>query len=266
MITLRAFPVALFAAASAQWSDMLRDYVLRGIGGADQPYGVDDIARSVHALDVVRATVLGASTRGTTADRIDLDLTPGEVTAGDFAVLQGALDHARKLAIAGLTLALPSLPEVVALRDWMCEEVMGQSAGAPPSPWEFTAVVDAPLEGDLAAWDHSIAPPQDESWLVGDDRNRIIAASSAALALLGWAESDLVGQRLLAVIPEHLREQHVVGFTRSAVSGDYRLLGQPLPLPALARDGREIPITLTLTRHLAARGRAVFLARLDPVG
>lgn len=264
VIILRGFPVTLFEASSQQWSDVLRDYLLRGIGGADQPYGPDDIARSVRALDQVRTCVAFAADREPDADPLDVLIELQELTSGDFAVLQGALDHGRQLAIAGETLTLPSLPEVVALRNWLCEEIMDQGAGAEATPWRFTEVVLDDGGVALAEWDPSLAPPDDEPWLIGDDHNRIIGASSAAVSLLGWGPGELVGQRLLAVIPDRLREQHVAGFTRGVVNGDHRLLGQPLQLPALRKDGTEIAITLTLSRHSAKRARAVFLARMDP--
>ncbi len=259
VVTLRGFPHALFAASSQQWSDVLRDYLLRGIGGADQPYGADDVARSVRALDVVR---LAVEAPGDAAPDVVVRLR--DASAGEFAVLQGALDDARRLAIAGETLALPSLPEVVALRDWICEEVMAQAAGGVPTPWTFVSRVDTPIEADLAVWDAAIEPPGTEPWLIGDDHNRIVAASVAASELLGWAPGELIGQRLLAVIPDHLRERHVAGFTRGVVNGEHQLLGAPLALPALHSDGHELPITLTLTRHPARFGRVVFLARMDP--
>ncbi|HVF18690.1 MAG TPA: PAS domain S-box protein [Mycobacteriales bacterium] len=264
MIILRGFPVALFEASSQQWSDVLRDYLLRGIGGADQPYGPDDIARSVRALDQVRTCAAFAVDREPDTDPLDVLIELQELTAGDFAVLQGALDHGRQLAIAGKTLTLPALPEVVALRDWMCEEILAQAAGGEATPWRFTEVVldDGGLA--LAEWDVSLAPPDDEPWIIGDDHNRIIGVSSSAESILGWEPGELVGQRLLAVIPDRLREQHVAGFTRGVVNGEHRLLGQPLQLPALRKDGSEIPITLTLTRHAAKRARSVFIARLDP--
>jgi PAS domain S-box-containing protein len=113
-----------------------------------------------------------------------------------------------------------------------------------------------------AELDDGIVPSTDVAWIVGDEHNRIVAASPAAYALLGWSDGELVGQRLLVVIPPHLRERHVAGFTRSVVTGDQRLLGVPLELPALARDGREIPIVLTLTRHASGAGN-VYLGTLQ---
>ncbi len=263
-IDLRQLPLVLFRASSQQWGDLLRDYLLRGFGGGAQPYSADDIARSVAALDLLRHFVVEAAARAPDADRLDVELRLGDLTAGDFAVLQGTLDHARQLAIAGEMLSLPPLPEVVALRNWFCDEIVAQSAGAVPTPWQFIDRMDSPVEIELAEWDHAQSPPDDECWLVADDHNRIVVASDGAQVLLGWS-GMLVGQRLLAVIPERLREAHVAGFTHSVVTGDDRHLGVPLALPALRRDGSEIPITLTLSRHAAKRGRSVYLGRLTLV-
>ena len=139
-----------------------------------------------------------------------------------------------------------------------------QAAGGAPKPWTLQTNADDAVDAEVADWDASILPPSAEAWLVGDDHNRIVAASPTAMTLLGWSSEDLVGQRLLVVIPHHLREAHIASFTRSAVSGEAPLLGRPLPLAALTQGGQHIPITLTLTRHSARRGRCVYLARLEP--
>jgi PAS domain S-box-containing protein len=264
-LTLESFPVTLFAAADEQWAGMLREYELRSFGTAQQTYGADDIAQAARALRTVNAALVAhARPAGLAAlpDRVRLPLTVGGRSPGDFATLQAVLEDARRLAVAGQLLVLPTLPEVAALRDWLCEEVAAQLAGAPPTPWEFEAALRVKRPVGPAELDDGIVPSTDVAWIVGDEHNRIVAASPAAYALLGWSDGELVGQRLLVVIPPHLRERHVAGFTRSVVTGDERLLGVPLELPALARDGREIPIVLTLTRHASGAGN-VYLGTLQ---
>lgn len=262
---LVSFPPLLFAAAVEQWAGLLREYALRGFGAAEQPYSSDDVAAAARALDLVASAVdelAGSIDLADLPDRVDLPITIEAGTVGEFATLQAVLEDARRLAASGQLLVLPTLPEIAALRDWICEQVGAEVAGAAPVPWEFVA---APSDdgGDVALeWDPGIQPPPGIAWLVGDDRNRIAAASPAALAFLGWGD-ELVGQRLLVVIPPEFRERHVAAFTRSVVRGDEKLLGLPLPLHALTRDGREVPITLTLTRHPARRGRTVYLATLE---
>ena len=257
-LRLLGLPVALFTAATQQWSDMLREYALRTVSGPVQPYTLDDVAAAGNALAAVTEALdeLGDPE----AEHVDVAFTYEH--ADDFAVLQAVLDDARHLIASHDLLVLPSLPEVLALRNWLCDQVVEQSAGAEPTRWQLRAVSD-PADTAAAEWDRSLAPSPGSAWLVSDDRNRIVAASPAALDLLGWPEDELVGQRLLAVIPQRLRERHVAGYTRSAVNGDGDLLGTPLALPALTRGGGEIPVTLTLTRHAARAGRHVYLGQFS---
>jgi PAS domain S-box-containing protein len=260
-VRLVGLPVGMFEAAAEQWEGMLREYTLRGMGGEQQPYSAREITQAGSALGIVTEAVLAAD-----PSVGDITISLSEHTAADLSLLQGILDDARHLALAGELLILPSLPEIVALRDWICGETTEQVAGAAPTPWSLEVNTDDPADTAAPEWDESLVPPADRAWLVGDDRNRIVAASPAALQLLGWTDEDLVGQRLLVVIPHSLREAHIAGFTRSVVSGGGDLLGRPLSLPALSRDGTEIPIVLTLTRHSARAGRHVYLAQLNPAG
>lgn len=255
-VQLVGLPVRMLAAASEQWEGMLREYALRGLGGQAQPYTQDEVAQAGQAVARVLAAAEGA--RGVA----DVTVLLSDRMTRDVSMLQGVLDDALHLIAAGELLVFPSLPEVVALRNWICDEVTGQAAGADPLPWQLTTAAQQPTM-DVPQWDSALLPADGSAWLLGDDCNRIVDASPAALDLLDWSAADLVGQRLLVVIPHELREAHIAGFTHSVVSGGGDLLGQPLQLPALRRDGTQIPIALTLTRHAARRGRHVYLARID---
>lgn len=256
---LIGLPVRMFEAATEQWDGMLREYALRGLGGPEQPYSQDEIAQ---AGEAIAAIAFAARSAGTALADVTVPLAPDTVSG--LSMLQGVLDDVRRLIDTQDLLVLPPLPEIIALRNWICDQVREQAVGAEPSPWRLESTADDPADTVAAQWDESLVPPGDTAWLIGDDHNRIVAASTGALALLGWSAEDLVGQRLLVVIPHALREAHIAGFTRSVATGGGDLLGQPLLLPALHRDGRQIPITLTLTRHAARAGRQVYLALLDP--
>ena len=254
-VLLEQFPSLLFTAAQEQWESLLREYSLRGIGGTQQSFDHAEINTGRAALNVVADAVLdqaGASTLSLTVDQ-----------PGDFAVLQAVLHDARRLSMSGELLSVPTLPELAALRNWLCEEVPNQAAGARPTPWVAGLIHDDPDGPPAPEWDPAIVPAQDVAWVLGDDHNRIVAASDAARDLLGWT-AELTGQRLLAIIPPEMREAHIAGFIRSVVSGVAPLLGTPLPLPALRADGTQVPIWLTLTRHGARRGRHVYLGLLQP--
>lgn len=266
-VVLAGLPVELFWTLAEHSEALLREYALRGFGDSAQPYDSDAIARAGNAMAVLSGCVSTAvSTAGSTAaqsaERVDARLELSLVSASDFGLLQGVLDDAAVLAAAGELLAFPPLPEIRALRDWLCEEAVSQSAGAPGRRWELP-LESAPLvQTPLAEWRELGSLPVDGSWVVGDDQNRIIGAGDLVLSMLGWTRDDLVGQRIIAIIPPRFREQHLVGFTRGLLSGENALLGQRLPLHALHRDGHEVPVILVLTKHPTHTGRTVYLAEL----
>jgi PAS domain-containing protein len=251
-VRLDGFPVDLFAAFDEATEGLLREYMLIALAGG-QPFTTTDIAGARQAKQVVTTAV------GQSKGRISLQLRVTAAEAAAFPVLQAVLDHVNRLARDEKLLALPALPEIAAFRNWMCDQVVNQTDGAAPTGWELPVAMEEPGVAP-ASWSGMSSLPDDEAWLVGDDANRIVGASKAALALLGW--QHLVGERIIAVIPHEFREQHIAAFTRGVNRDEHRLLGKPLPLAALASDGRTIPITLTLTRHAADADRAVYLAKL----
>jgi PAS domain S-box-containing protein len=56
----------------------------------------------------------------------------------------------------------------------------------------------------------------------------------------GWREIDLVGRSLTVTIPENLRPAHHLGFSRFLTTAKATLLGQPLRLKIVTRDGSEV--------------------------
>lgn len=260
---LLGVPPVLFGAWEQYSDSLLREYVLAEVAGL--PYGMADVAQARQAQQAVATAVYAADDFSTDPDRVvDVEVPlPSNVVPQDFSLLQGILDHANALSRAGEFLTMPVLPELAALRNWLCDEAVGQAAGAAPTRWRFDAPVlldDTPI----AQWPGLANLPAEGSWLVGDDHNRIVEASGPALALLEWPRDELVGQRIIAVIPPALRNAHVAAFTNATVQGEHRLLEQPLQLDAWTHGGRIVPITLTLQHHAAAAGRSVYVGWLSP--
>ncbi len=250
----------LFHAWELHSDNLLREYAL--VTGPDYPYSHADVVMAKQARDALSAHVAGAE-QDAAADARSVDVRiAGDLLPGHFSTLQAVLDHGNNEAARGSFLSMPGLPEIVALRNWLCDEAVGQAAGRQPREWNSGAVntSDAPP----AQWPGIEQLPTGRSWLVGDDHNRIIAASAPALALLGWADTQLVGERILAVIPPPLREAHVAAFTHATITDEYRLLGADLPVHAWTRSGATVPITLRLEKHNARGGRSVFVAWLEP--
>ena len=100
--------------------------------------------------------------------------------------------------------------------------------------------------------------------MAADDANRILAASPAALRLLGWTLDELVGRRIVSVIPQRFREAHIAAFTLHLLTDSTTILDRTVAVPALHRDGSEVPIDLVVRRETAGGGRAVFVATMHP--
>lgn len=262
-VRLLGVPPVLFMAWEQYIDSLLREYVLADVAGL--PYGMGDVAKARQAQRVVASAVYAADTQSMDADRlIDVEVAlPSTVAPQDFSLLQAILDHGNALSRAGEFLTMPVLPELGALRNWLCEEAVSQAAGGAPTRWTFdrTLLLD---DTPIAQWPGLAELPSDGSWLVGDDHNRIIEASRPALELLEWPREELVGQRIISVIPPALRNAHVAAFANATVTGEHRLLDRPLQLDAWTHGGRTVPITLTLHHHSAAAGRSVYVGWLTP--
>lgn len=76
----------------------------------------------------------------------------------------------------------------------------------------------------------------------------------------GWTAAELVGKPLTTIIPPALRESHLVGFSRFLVTEKPTLLGRPLRLPILCRDGSERSAEHTILAE--KRGKTWRLAAL----
>jgi PAS domain S-box-containing protein len=184
---------------------------------------------------------------------------------------------AERLARDGRLLASPALPEIVAVRDWTCQEVIAQLAGSPPRPWPGTAQAHFEID-DRGAGEHRPArrrPTREQlesvaeetrGVVAADEANRIVAVSRPLADALGWDPAELVGRRVVTIVPHALREAHVAAFTRHLSTGEAHILGVPLRLPALRADGTEVLCDVLLERVAAGTdGAALFLGWIEPV-
>lgn len=78
-----------------------------------------------------------------------------------------------------------------------------------------------------------------------DDTGAITFATPAAQRVLGWGP-ELVGEPLVTIIPERLRARHLEGFARYSQTGQSRLMGHTVRVPARRKDGSERELDLTI--------------------
>jgi PAS domain S-box-containing protein len=82
--------------------------------------------------------------------------------------------------------------------------------------------------------------------VVADSTHRIVYINPAAEQLLEWPAQELVGLPLTSFIPPRLHLAHREGFKRFLATHRGRIIGRPVRVPALRRDGNEIDIELNL--------------------
>jgi PAS domain-containing protein len=195
------------------------------------------------------------------AERVVLDL-PQEAAA-DFDVLDEMLQIAVHMAEQGRLLSPPTQPEIGELRRWFCAQVREQAAGGTPDAWIAPIGNPPPPDPRTFHWDPASVTTSTRALVAADDTDRIVAVSPAALSLLGYARpQDLVGSRLICIIPTRYHQAHIAGLTLHLASGRGPLLGNRVAVPVLRADRTEQVIDLEIeSRHLPD-GRAVFVAEL----
>lgn len=262
VVHLRGLPVGLALAWQQHADTLLREHLLtrwESPPGAG-PYSADGAAAG-DAFAVLAAALEHLRPASSLPPYVDVSMSLPRAAVRQFDALDALLDHVLGLSEQGLTLAPPTQPEIRLLRRWICEEVRSQADGLAPEPWPGLPPELSPAAVPPIEWDPSGVRSAAEALVAADDVNRILAASPAALGLLGWDE-DLVGCRISTVIPARLREAHVAAFTLHLLTGESTILDHPVSVPALRRDGTEVMVSLLVRREVLGDGRIVFIARL----
>lgn len=90
--------------------------------------------------------------------------------------------------------------------------------------------------------------------VIADGLGLILYLNDAFVSAFGWTREELTGASLSVLIPPPLRDAHQMGFSRFVISGQPRLMGVPLKLRALHRDGSEMGVELQLCAEETASG------------
>jgi PAS domain S-box-containing protein len=80
----------------------------------------------------------------------------------------------------------------------------------------------------------------------GDAVGNIRSWNSAASALFGYAESEVIGQPIEIIIPERYRSSHKEGINRVTNGGPSHVIGKTVELAAINKQGVEFPVELSL--------------------
>jgi len=93
---------------------------------------------------------------------------------------------------------------------------------------------------------HLIDTTTTDAFVCADVDSRIIHWNRGAEAMFGWAACEALGQPLSLIIPNRHRAGHYNGMARLRAGAPTRLVGKTVEVPAMTREGRELPIELSL--------------------
>ena len=101
---------------------------------------------------------------------------------------------------------------------------------------------------DVASATHlrSILETVPDAMVVIDDKGRIISFSNAAERLFGFAEAELLGENVSALMPSPDRERHDGYIQRYLDTGEKRIIGIGRLVTARRRDGTTFPMELAI--------------------
>jgi PAS domain S-box-containing protein len=88
-----------------------------------------------------------------------------------------------------------------------------------------------------------------DSIITMDSEGRVVEVNHAAEEMFGYMAEEMVGRELAElIIPPHLREAHRHGVERYVATGQGRMVGHPVELPAMRSDGSEFPVEIAISR------------------
>jgi PAS domain-containing protein len=271
-VELSNVPLLMHTAWQEQAAGLLRELLL--IRLEDELTALDEHAAASAAMSLLleqipapelhddpEAIMANALEPGVSAEHVRLELARDSVA--DFEMLDAMLDLGIRLAEAGDLLSAPTQPEIQAMRRWLCHQVRDQANGGSPEPWTAPIGHPPPANPRKFAWDPATVNASTRALVAADDTNQIVAASPSALELLGYDDPrELIGSRLICLIPTRYHQAHIAGFTLHLASGRGPLLGTRIAVPVLRADRKEQVMELLIDSQHLPDGRAVFVAEL----
>lgn len=104
-----------------------------------------------------------------------------------------------------------------------------------------------------------------DAYVCIDAAGVISAWNQQAQEVFGWSALEAIGCRLdQLIIPTHLRAAHRAGMQRYLACGSSTLLNQRIELPAIRRDGSEVPMEVRI-QALDIGGTKIFSAFLHDI-
>lgn len=278
-VVLLEFPLLLHSAWQEHSSALLREYLLMSLNAGDDD-GDEVVAFQRHAeacellhmlSDQVPGLDVGDDPDAVMADAVEplvtmpmLVLNVPRSMLRNVEVYTQMMDEAVHTADDGSMLVPTTQPELREMRRWLCDQIRGQAlTGAAPEP--YAADLHHSLVSDRVAqadWDGGDVSTTDRAIIMSNDSGQIVAVSGPAARFLGYTPEELVGRRVLTVIPQRFRQAHVAGLTLHMINGRRPLLDHEVTVPMLCADGTEKVATLVVSPG-PSQAHRVFVAEVQ---
>lgn len=126
-------------------------------------------------------------------------------------------------------------------------------------------IVEANREADEAkTYAESLVQAAPEPWLIVDSNGRIRGTNSEALRLFGYSREEMEGISIEALMPARMRPGHAALRDGFFVSPTVRPLNRAQNLVAIAKDGREFPVEISLS-HTLRQGETLVIAAMRDI-
>lgn len=84
-----------------------------------------------------------------------------------------------------------------------------------------------------------------------DSSSRILSINPAVKAVFGYDPEELIGEKMLILMPERFRASHLAGITRHLATGTRHIPWTGVQLPGQRKDGEEIPLEISFGSYTA---------------
>jgi len=117
---------------------------------------------------------------------------------------------------------------------------------------------DAPgithLDMDVFTFLESLA----EGVVVVDEKGKIVTTNERLCQMLGYTRAEILDKYLDMLLPERLVDKHQGHFSRFFRAPNIRPMGQGLELVAQRKDGKELPVEISLSHIQTGNGQLAF--------
>jgi PAS domain S-box-containing protein len=154
--------------------------------------------------------------------------------------------------------------------DAMTDDASGDSLVEGEAEYDTTPppgqpVRDGARERDNGIGFNALAEAAPDAIVCGDAYGRITYWNRAAEENFGHTAAEAVGQPLTLIIPERFRHLHEDGMERYLATGKPKIIGRPVELAGLRKDGSEFPVELSIGTW-TSHGEVNFTAILRNIG